>query len=465
MISKLTGSILFVVVLGYVVARAVLLSFTHDESLSFAIVEGNTFFRDTANNHLLNTLLMGWAKKLFGTSEFALRLPNVLAFVIYFCSLAAVVKIAKAGPIILLGLIMGLSSPFLIEFFSLARGYGLSLAFFVLSLVYLLRSNFTYLSHLTYGKDYFFCLLFGVLSMFANLSMINYVIMLVLLFVLKLVFVIVQRNAEARNYVYIFTAITLLSVIPIYTALQQLLFLKEKEELYFGADSLAELVNSVIAPSHGYSGSTISVLIICCLVFIMAGIAAVIYRKAYKSPLSILILLIAGLAVGLWLEKIVFSAKYPHGRGALFLLVLFVLYTIFFISHIFESTAISNPIKTVFVFCLGGVLILNFLSSANLHYTTTWRYDAHTKDAMKIIGTTIKSGVQRYTISNEWLLEPAINYYIRIWELKLAPADRGGVRNDSHFIYKLNMEGSPDFRLLKSYDDIQSSLWIHNRIP
>lgn len=119
----------------------------------------------------------------------------------------------------------------------------------------------------------------------------------------------------------------------------------------------------------------------------------------------------------------------------------------------------------VFVFCVGAVLTLNFLSSANLHYTTTWRYDAHTKDAMKIIETTTKNAVQRYTISNDWLLEPAINYYIRTRGLKLAPADREGVKSDSHFIYKLNMEQSPDFTLLKSYDDIQSSLWIHNRLP
>lgn len=464
MINKLTKGVLFVILLGYIVARAVLLSFTHDESISFDIVEGNDFFRDTANHHLLNTLLMSWSAKLFGNSEFALRLPNVLAFVVYFFSLAAVVKLIKDRSLVLLGLILGLGSPFLMEFFSLARGYGISLGFFVLSLLYLLKNNAANFTYREYGKNYFYCLWFGVLSMFANLSMINYLIMLVALFAFQLVLALVQRKEDARNFVLIFTAITISAAVPFYIAIKQLLFLKERGELYFGADSFADLVNSVIAPSNGYTDATIVVFSICFLASMAVGTIAVIYKKDYKSPLFILILMITGLAVGFRLENLIFSAKYPHGRGALFLLVLVVLYIIFFIAYIFESSSINSSIKKGLVFCVGGALIINFLSLANLQYTTTWRYDAHTKDAMKIIETTTKDAAQRYIISNDWLLEPAINYYIRTRGLKLAPTDRSGVKADSHFIYKLNTGLSTNFTLLKSYDDIQSSLWIHKEL-
>ncbi|WP_162817941.1 hypothetical protein U0035_14865 [Niabella yanshanensis] len=53
---------------------------------------------------------------------------------------------------------------------------------------------------------------------------------------------------------------------------------------------------------------------------------------------------------------------------------------------------------------------------------------------MKIIETTTKDAAQQYMISNDWLLEPAINYYRRTRGLKLAPADRSDVKADSHFI-------------------------------
>ncbi len=78
--DKLLLIILFTSLFVYVILRAYLLSFTHDESLSYTIVEGKITWGKTANNHLLNTLLMSLSSSLFGMSELGLRLPNVLSF-------------------------------------------------------------------------------------------------------------------------------------------------------------------------------------------------------------------------------------------------------------------------------------------------------------------------------------------------------------------------------------------------
>src|SRR5437773_10027081 len=81
------------VTLGYVVVRAARLSFTHDESLTFIysvqpavplwVVLTNDRARVPPNNHLLNSLLMRLSSSVFGATEFSLRLPNVIAYVLF----------------------------------------------------------------------------------------------------------------------------------------------------------------------------------------------------------------------------------------------------------------------------------------------------------------------------------------------------------------------------------------------
>src|SRR5687767_13323159 len=68
---------------GYSLVRTIRLSFTHDESLSYTIVIGDPQFRDSANHHPLNTRAMAWMRDWFGDREWSLRLPNLLALVLY----------------------------------------------------------------------------------------------------------------------------------------------------------------------------------------------------------------------------------------------------------------------------------------------------------------------------------------------------------------------------------------------
>ncbi|MBD3334777.1 MAG: hypothetical protein GF355_04620, partial [Candidatus Eisenbacteria bacterium] len=120
-----------ILVFGYLCLRAALLSFTHDESLSYFIIAGRGSVWHSANNHLLNSLLMWIAKKLFGSGELSLRLPNLLAFPVYAGSCYVILRRGVSEPAPRLaaaaGLVVLTTNPFLLDFFALARGYGLAM--------------------------------------------------------------------------------------------------------------------------------------------------------------------------------------------------------------------------------------------------------------------------------------------------------------------------------------------------
>lgn len=126
-------------VCAYVALRAFLVPVIHDEAMVFFyFVETMDFLPFhggwDAGNHVLCTGL-GWlAWKVFGFHLWALRLPSVLAFILY-AAYAWRWGLLLRTPLVrwcLWAVLLGM--PFLLDFFSLFRGYGLSLAFWSMAL-------------------------------------------------------------------------------------------------------------------------------------------------------------------------------------------------------------------------------------------------------------------------------------------------------------------------------------------
>jgi hypothetical protein len=128
---------------GYVVARAarVAISFDEVQSFYYYIKRGflGLFKFDAANNHFLNTLLTWLVTRVAGTGEFALRIPNVLAYAAYLVY-GGRILIRYARPLVAVcGFILLNANPYLLDFFSISRGYGLALGFAIPALFYFLR--------------------------------------------------------------------------------------------------------------------------------------------------------------------------------------------------------------------------------------------------------------------------------------------------------------------------------------
>lgn len=135
--DKITSTILLfaaAVLSGAILWKAAFMGMTIDEASTYLnYVSGRNLFQalftpdDAANNHLLNTLLIK-GSTLVWKSEFFVRLPNVLAGGLYLCcSFWLVRRYLRSGAVQVAGFALLCLNPYLLDFFSLARGYGLGL--------------------------------------------------------------------------------------------------------------------------------------------------------------------------------------------------------------------------------------------------------------------------------------------------------------------------------------------------
>src|ERR1044072_2866210 len=142
-----TCILLGIIFFAYVFARAWTLSITHDEAQTcnvvvnhpvMEIISYNTSTQGYPNNHILNSLLIKFFTWVMGTSVFITRLPNVLAYFFYLIFSYLICKKLNYGPLIIAGFILLNINPYVLEFFALARGYGLANLFLIGAIYYLI---------------------------------------------------------------------------------------------------------------------------------------------------------------------------------------------------------------------------------------------------------------------------------------------------------------------------------------
>ncbi len=298
-------------VFAYIAARAVLVPVIHDEAMTFFVyVETGRFlpFRAVvdAGNHLLCTA-MAWAGwSVFGMHPWALRLPSVLAFVLYalyawkwgrqldnrlvrWCFLAAM-----------------LLMPFLLDFFSLFRGYGLAMAFWSMALYEL-----TALLHRPSTKSFVLALLAMACAVFSSLNLLA--LWAALLAVTALF--IPLRNGRWRLQPARALAWLACGAAPFLFAAVYALWLAKYGALYYG-NTLGLLHGSVASLMPLLFGlrSFALVVAIAALVLACAALAATALRQGNKDFRTQAAALSAAFLLADCMGRVVLF----HGQGTLF---------------------------------------------------------------------------------------------------------------------------------------------------
>lgn len=138
------SALLLILISFFLGFKAANISFTWDEAASYLFyVQYNTWkpyetgILD-ANNHLINTFFMILENKYLPKSVFFLRIHSLLSFLVYAGAAFSICKglVKQRSVFILFSLL--LLHPYFLDFFSLARGYAMSLAFEMLAIALLL---------------------------------------------------------------------------------------------------------------------------------------------------------------------------------------------------------------------------------------------------------------------------------------------------------------------------------------
>jgi hypothetical protein len=407
--------------LTYSGIRAYRLSFTHDESLSHMILLGDAYWTRTANHHPLNTQLMRWSRQWLGSREWELRWPNVGAHLLYLaCSLVLLRSLHRAAAI-LMGFALLHFDPFVLDFFGLARGYGLALGLSMMAFFFLYEAwqQSTLSRRLAFLLPALAC---AALADMANYTWLNLHLPLLVASVVILLYR--GRVGNTLNWAAVAAAVALTGVNAWF--IRRLAFriwaLSVRGELYtkgvhrFLDDTLGSLTETYIY-LQPFSLLFKEAMMLGVLIALGLLGVAVAYRAVQDRRISFAVLLLAMLLLAVAIpvgEHVFLGMEYPFERTALYYIPMGGLFVAFGVDQIITSTGQRARLLVELVsILLVGCMAVHLMRTANLHHTLTWYYDSETKNAMADVGRYLSSSASptEVVIGNNWLFEPTINFY------------------------------------------------------
>jgi hypothetical protein len=459
-ISSLLILLIGILIISYISTKATISSFTHDESYSYtryvhtSFMDILTYKIPFTNNHILNTLLMKFFESVFGSSELALRIPNIILLFVFLFYIFLFFK--KDNEIIGLCMFVFMCSNFyLMDFFGLARGYGLSIGFMSMSLYHLLQSF-----QANKNRNLLLFNIGAFLSVLSNFVLLYFYLAALVVYNIY-VLIIHFRFLENQNKKYNFLKINWINFISfVYTAIviyEPLRKIHKYKIIDFGGtdgfmkDTVTSLIykyfnNYIITPSEIlYIKIVILIPVILSFFLIVKNLYQAkkeFFENAKELIIVNLILLIIPLET--IVQHYLLNSNYLVERFALFLFPLFVLNIAFLIDYWLK---IKNRYR-IFIFSVAIILALlsvtNFYKGMNLNYCADWGYDAETKNAVKELiadHNKVNSFNLKTKIGINWLFEPAINFYRQTWDIDwLQVADRNGLTANDDYCYIFKTE-------------------------
>ena len=335
-----------------VIIRSALVPFSHDEVATFYFyIQPGSFVpfysHVDANGHFLTNAL-GWiCFKLFGSSPFVLRLPSTAAFILLCYAVYRFLPLLQTTvmrSVFAAGFLLLYS---FVAYFSLCRGYALSMAFLLLALYYF----FTGVKMVRFSPFLKFVLC-AQLALSANLTLL---IVVGLCTVTLVVFQWKEKQLfSTRTLLLHVLNLALLTFWAIYG-----FYLQEKGALYYGAGSgyWATTFRTLIDNLFGSSLSLEILLGLTCItIFILWLKQSARYGLVFfRQRPSVAFVLFVSLVAGFYLLKVFMGVNYPEDRTGLFF------YVFFLISFCF---VVDNVVKPRFHLVFAQVIIVLIVFSA-----------------------------------------------------------------------------------------------------
>jgi hypothetical protein len=418
------------ILFGVNVYRAATQSITFDEAntygefLSGSI--GRIFVGYNVNNHLLQSLLSKLAVQWFGLSELSLRLPSLLAGLFY---LVLAWRLGKhlfgAGWLALATLLLLGLNPFVLDYFSAARGYGPGLAFLLWAVYEAARWQSDGGAPRLYRA--------GLACGLAVATNLIYAAPVLGLGVLMALWLVVPGGAQGFWTLIDsfagpgFVAGFVFLVVPL-NGLQQ-------KQFYYGSKLMFEFGLGTLMLSVFHNGPALALItgrpdvlsrawsiaqgaLLLPLAALVAAIARWLRARLRPSALdrdeALLLLcgftLAAGLVTSIALHAFL-SFPYPFGRTAIYWAPLVSLALMATARQLLRG---GRLVKLLAIVPLASVLACLSLFAAGFtvdHYNE-WLYDRSTKTIMKLIlRRHVAAPQSQVRAAASWMFAPSVNFY------------------------------------------------------
>ena len=381
------------------VYRAATQSLTIDEAFTYHLYLAKnlrTILTEyDANNHVLYTLLAKLSVGLFGNGEFAIRLPSTLGGLIYFYAVFRVCWFFFADRWLFLAAVAALTwNPFVLDFLSAGRGYGLGLGLWMLGFWLLLdgrleRAGFA----------------FG-LAVAANLTLVFPGAGLILAYgIWKMAPLQLRpglggaagREAAGNKAWEIVDHLILPTVVASFIVLMIPLANLKPGSFYAGSETLWRGVWTVVTMSFRHHMTVIpdvQIVLLQYLFPVMLGCVVVLAFKPHHELAWVggaLVLTVVLLVIGHYGAHLL----YPELRTGLYLSPLFTLVYLLAIRD--RKIWWALPLWLML-----GLYALEW----NTSFYTEWKFDAGTKRISQLLRDR-----QARRVGASWELEPTLNYY------------------------------------------------------
>lgn len=402
--------------------QAVTESMTHDECVTHLVYVFRSYWdiftweRPWTNSHILNTMFMKLGEDLFGPGELQWRYHSILALVLY---LAGIYRLLQKLPVVLFASAFILLScqTYMLDYFSLARGYGLSLALMVWSLHYLVE----YLRAASY-KHQVLGLILAVLSFYANFIMLHYLVAYgVIAFILSPRWHYLDRSIWARiKQITLPMILVALAILPLAWPLLSKLVDYKLDFVASGAFWDGTIQNYVLDEFRASWIEPFSLQIRWALQILISisgimCIGFVAFRHWTKQRLLVTVNLVFWMLIGFaFLTNEYRGTGFPESRMSLHIFFLLSLNTVLMMHFINSRFQLGKWVLAIAAL----IMSIHFVTNWNHHGLADWKFNRYDKMVILEIRDDIRSTIdsdQTVSVHTQPLYTPVLEFYRRVY--------------------------------------------------
>jgi hypothetical protein len=386
--------------------RATHQSITVDEATTYnQFVSGpwlKLFGRFDANNHVLSSLLIKFSVAIGGLSPFTLRFPSLIAGFFLTLGVFWVLKRVQSPVIRWTVFALFCLHPMMLDFSIAARGYSLSLAFFVWALYFCFDRRYLpagFLLGLSIGAN--LSMLFPLLAMLAAVALLERKIPLNLAVPALLVGALINghslRHATPQSFYAGYPDLHAAVTSYVFTSLRA----KPDQDGILGQWEEADWIGRFGLPLCG---------------LLIAGVSLRARDRRQLIPFLTLVFTVLGLVLAHWL----FGVKYPADRTCLYLVILCA------VAWAIAADSFRNRWAQGLWLLPVVLLLIQFSTQLQTRYFQFWWLEADDQNiAAQIREASAGKPDNSMTVSASWLHQPSLEFYRRCWHISaLKPVER-----------------------------------------